>query len=1339
MSFLNELNEYNGRAASKIAELIAQRNELKAIGEPVAAINKKIAFISQLKQLANDTTLSDTQRLEYLTYLINYADLLKQPVVPFTPYQPIPNNNPLFAGQHNVLSGLQGGNPALFEYYHVTNAQISSWNNKASLSDITFSNLGGQPSDNIALTNVLNGKQNIIPNGLSGQFYAWDKTFKFIYWSTVSGKPTTLAGYGVSVNDPLFDGKYLQQSSVVNTYTVGANTPISNTDTVVGMFGKLQGQINALSASAGTVTSIGIVGQSGVFSISNSPITTNGNISIDFQSQPARNFLASPTGGSGVPTFRTITYGDLPTAITPGVYGSATVVPVLTLNAQGIVTAISTATIAGGGSVTNVSAGNLLPLFTTNVNNASTTPQINFSLANQSANLVFASPASGPAGAPLFRALVPNDIPSGIPIFKISNLTEELNQRITRNAVQSQILVANASNQFAPVFMSGDATINNVGEITISTGAVSYSKMQPTNAGQVLLGRFDVNAGEIQQITIGSGLFLDPITGILTSLLASLPDGDYGEITVSNTGSLWIINNNVVGNQKIRQSVGASVIGRAAETTGDVADIVATEYSVLRKGADGNPLGFGLLQAQHLNPTFLSGQVLTTNNLGVLSWVNLAAGVSDGDKGDITVSGGGVTWAINNQAVTYAKIQDVAPNSFLANVTGSPAAVQSISTTRIPLFATAITGTADNTTFLRGDGTWAVPSGGGGGGGTNKVTFTNQTSVTVTHNFGYEVIIQVFDTTGNKIVPANIQNQSINAFTITFPTATSGYIIYGGLGASGGSPGGTSGEVQFNNGGAFGGVSGVTSDGTALTFNTGALLGADARAVSSAGFIIQNNGAQDVAIFGAGGNTGVSLIGTTNIGSGAADYLQIAGGTGATIATAQGSSSNIDIRFQPKGTGAVVIGGGTQATELRILEASGNGNNYTAFKVGAMAANLVYTLPLTGGTGALLNDGAGNLSWGTVAAGAGGSNLQVQYNNNGALAGISLATFNNNGIRFSDGGLQLLSGTNQTLTINTNLAAANRTYTIPSHNANATFALLERGQTFSGSNTFSATNTFTETATFNKTPFGASFTTTSAIGFNNGVGVGVQILNRVLASNSIGSFNVETPNGTHRHFRSTYSGSNGALVRYYFGPNDLDGSGLLTSGNDAVFHVQGRGGGFQFVRGRFLRFDVGAAQGVQELIQSNTIDFVIGYNKNYQLGGTNTLNTYSTIAVTGRENIIDNGANANLTITNSATLAIDGTPTSGNGVSFANTPMTLWIKQGLSRFEGKVGIANIEAVGSENQAHLTIGGSNTNIGQIRLLNGTNYTGNQDGVLWRDGDDIKVRLGGTTYKVDLTAI
>jgi hypothetical protein len=105
-------------------------------------------------------------------------------------------------------------------------------------------------------------------------------------------------------------------------------------------------------------------------------------------------------------------------------------------------------------------------------------------------------------------------------------------------------------------------------------------------------------------------------------------------------------------------------------------------------------------------------------NAGGTAWevyTPSSGGVSDGDKGDITVSGSGATWTIDTAAVTYAKIQNVAANSFLANATGSGATVQEIATNRIPLFSSAITGTPSSSTYLRGDGSWQTISGGIGG------------------------------------------------------------------------------------------------------------------------------------------------------------------------------------------------------------------------------------------------------------------------------------------------------------------------------------------------------------------------------------------------------------------------------------------------------------------------------------------------------------------------------------------------------------------------------------------------------------------------------------------------
>jgi hypothetical protein len=90
------------------------------------------------------------------------------------------------------------------------------------------------------------------------------------------------------------------------------------------------------------------------------------------------------------------------------------------------------------------------------------------------------------------------------------------------------------------------------------------------------------------------------------------------------------------------------------------------------------------------NPVLSDGQpgYDKTNGLikigdGVTAWNSLAsftAIVSDGDKGDITVSGSGTTWTIDNDVVTFAKIQNVSTSSFLGRQTAGTGDVESLTT-----------------------------------------------------------------------------------------------------------------------------------------------------------------------------------------------------------------------------------------------------------------------------------------------------------------------------------------------------------------------------------------------------------------------------------------------------------------------------------------------------------------------------------------------------------------------------------------------------------------------------------------------------------------------------------
>lgn len=85
-------------------------------------------------------------------------------------------------------------------------------------------------------------------------------------------------------------------------------------------------------------------------------------------------------------------------------------------------------------------------------------------------------------------------------------------------------------------------------------------------------------------------------------------------------------------------------------------------------------------------------------------------------------------------------------------------------------------------------------------------------------------------------------------------------------------------------------------------------------------------------------------------------------------------SANGNWLMEGSGT-TFTLGGGATASELRFLEPSGSGANYTAFKAVAQGADITYSLPPTvGAAGSKLTDVAGNgvLTW--VAGGAGISN-----------------------------------------------------------------------------------------------------------------------------------------------------------------------------------------------------------------------------------------------------------------------------------------------------------------------------------------------------------------------------
>jgi hypothetical protein len=257
----------------------------------------------------------------------------------------------------------------------------------------------------------------------------------------------------------------------------------------------------------------------------------------------------------------------------------------------------------------------------------------------------------------------------------------------------------------------GDITVTSSGTVwTIDSGVVSTAKLggDITTAGKALLDDADASA---QRTTLGLGTAATSNTGdfaaaVHTHTLANVTDVT---MTVANLNSL---------DDGVNSSLHFHDTDRArANHTGTQ---VASTISDFSEAVD-----------DRVNSLLVAGSNITLTYDDPSNTLTIAAAgggggtePSDGDKGDITVTGSGLVWTIDNGTVTLAKQANLAANSIQGNNTGSSATPLALTGTQTTAMLDAFTSTlkglapasgGGTTNFLRADGSWAAPSGGGSG------------------------------------------------------------------------------------------------------------------------------------------------------------------------------------------------------------------------------------------------------------------------------------------------------------------------------------------------------------------------------------------------------------------------------------------------------------------------------------------------------------------------------------------------------------------------------------------------------------------------------------------------
>lgn len=329
------------------------------------------------------------------------------------------------------------------------------------------------------------------------------------------------------------------------------------------------------------------------------------------------------------------------------------------------------------------------------------------------------------------------------------------------------------------------ARVYNDTGATLSKGQVVYISGAQGNRISVKLAKADSDSTSAQTIgfvaeSIAAGAEGWVITdGTLSGLVTTgLTDGAVVYLSATTAGAYTTVKPSapvhtvILGFvQRVHASAGSFYVkcdnGYELDELHNVSATSATSGNTLIYDAVA-----GLWKAANLTD---GGGITITEGAGTIT-----VSVSDGDKGDVVVSGSGANWQIENKAVSYAKIQDVsATDRILGRVSAGAGTVEEITCTAAGRALLDDADAAAQRTTL-GLGTLATQSG----------TFSGSSSG---NNSGDQMVFKTISVAGQTdIIADSIQDTLTLAAgpNVTITTDATNDIIT--ISATGGGGGGTS-------------------------------------------------------------------------------------------------------------------------------------------------------------------------------------------------------------------------------------------------------------------------------------------------------------------------------------------------------------------------------------------------------------------------------------------------------------------------------------------------------------------------------------------------------------------